>query len=171
GTLFLYFQSKEDIFLTLTEQEVENWSLRTEKLFNAYIGTGNRLTPTELVSIIIDSLDNSILVKLFAILDDTLERNISHERALQFKTSLKIIMFRLGSLIGELLPLIDTNDGITILNHLYVCLIGSYKVSNPSEIIRTISKNPGMEIFDRKFKETLTAISTCYIEGFIALKK
>jgi hypothetical protein len=112
-----------------------------------------------------------VLVKLLAILDDTLEQNINFERALQFKAFLKEIMIELGAGIEIILPMLHKGDGILILSQFFICFIGAYKVSNPSAIVKQVVQKPGMELFNREFQKTLREMVTYHIIGYLTFNK
>jgi AcrR family transcriptional regulator len=170
GTLFIYFQTKEDIFLSLTEQIITQWSNNLGNNLQDLIKNGKNIEIQDLIDILMNSVDNKTLVKLFSILDDTLEQNIDFQRAFKFKTFLKKKMIHLGKLIEEVLPRLEKGDGIVILSQLFTCLIGAFKVSHPSAIVKNVVQKPGMEMFNREFMETLKNIVTCYILGYLEKK-
>jgi len=170
GTIFLYFQTKEDIFLSIAEQLIEEWGIKFREAVRTGIKPGKAGNVTDFVHIVTTTLDNVLIVKLFAILDDTLEQNIEKKRAFEFKIFLKKILIECGSLIEEYFPKIKRGDGVILLNGLFVCLVGAYKVSNQSETIKHISKQPGMEIFRRDFGRILEHTTLCYVSGFLSTK-
>jgi hypothetical protein len=77
-------------------------------------------------------------------------------------------MQEISALIEASSGTLKPGNGIIIINSLYTCAIGAYKVSNPSDTVKKITKRPGMEIFDRNFYDLMHHISMCYIKGFIA---
>lgn len=171
GTLFLYFQTKEDVFLSLTEQKFTTWSHTLEIQIQDFIRAKKNIQIEDFIDLIISSMNDKILIKLFPILDDTLEQNISFERAVQFKTFLKEKMDDLGKWIETTLPMLHKGDGIIILNQLFICFIGVYKISNPSVIVKQVVQKPGMEIFNRDFRNTLREMATYHVLGYIAFHK
>lgn len=167
GTLFLYFSSKEEIFLALAEQLLESWFTKLEILLDKHALNTREVTIESFVEIIINSVSDSIILKLFSILDDTIEQNIESERALEFKLFLKSNIYKIGGKIEALFPVIKSGEGITIINAINICLIGAYKVSNPSDIISEIVTQPGMEIFNRNFKPLFSNLMNYYLRGFL----
>ena len=171
GTIFLYFETKEDIFLSLAGQLIDTWGGKLRKALQSYSTGKNGTGAEEFVDVIISTLDDVLLVKLFAILDDTLEQNIEKKRAMKFKVFLRDIMTGCGDIIEDLFPEMKKGDGAIVLNGLFVNLVGAYKVSNQSETIRKIADQPGMEIFRRDFNSILRHTSVCYITGFLSLRR
>lgn len=166
GTLFLYFKSKEAVFLSLAQQHIEKWNDRLDKEFKAVIQSDVRLRTHELVDLIMASLDDEILVRLLAILDDTLEQKIDSHRAFEFKTFLKKRIILSGGYIEKILPDIKKWDGVKIFHQSFICLVGAYKICNPSQTVRLVIQKPGLEMFDRNFKDTLREMLFYHIRGF-----
>jgi TetR/AcrR family transcriptional regulator len=171
GTLFIYFQTKEDVFLSLTEQKIMEWSSNLGHKIQDLINAKIIIQIENFIDLLINSFDDRILVKLFAILDDTLEQNIDFNRAVQFKSFLKEKLVDLGKGIEAILPVLHKGDGVVILNQLFICFIGAYKVSNPSSIVKQVVQKSGLEIFNRDFIKTLREMATYHIIGYIAFNK
>lgn len=171
GTLFIYFQTKEDVFLLLMEQKMTQWSSSFAYKMEVIVKSNKNIQLEEFIDIIISSLDNKVFIKLLAILDDTLEQNIDFKRAVQHKTFLRGIMVDLGKLIEAILPILHEGDGMAILNQLFICFIGAYKVSNPSTIVKLVIQEPGLEMFDRDFIKILRDMATYHIVGYIAVNR
>jgi len=169
GTLFLYFQTKEELFLSLAEQVISQWSYSIQIKMQDIIISKRKLLINEFIEMLINSIDNGIFMKLLSILDDTLEQNIDLDRAFRFKTFLKGELSEIGKLIEAVLPVIHEGHGIMMLQQLFICLVGAYKVSSPSLIVKQAIQRPGLEIFNRDFIETAKDMVTYHINGYIAI--
>jgi AcrR family transcriptional regulator len=171
GTLFLYFKTKEAVFLSLAQQEIEKWHNRLDRELKAILQSDAHLQTHELVDLIMASLDDKILIRLLAILDDTLEQNIDSERAFEFKTFLKKRILQSGRYIEKIIPDIPRSDGAKIFHQSFICLVGAYKVCHPSQTVSLVIQKPGLEMFNRDFKETLKDMLCYHIKGFRASNK
>ncbi|MBP8083295.1 MAG: TetR family transcriptional regulator [Spirochaetes bacterium] len=171
GTVFIYFKTKEEIFLSIAEKEIKNWKMYLIDLFSSSCPDGKKLSAENLCGILISSLERNNFIKLISILDDTLEQNIDFNKALQFKKYVKTEMEEISELIENFSDKIKSGNGILILNSLYTCAIGAFKVSNPSDTVKKVTKKSGMEIFDRNFYDLMLHLSVCYINGFTASEK
>ncbi len=169
GTLFLYFQTKEELFLSLAERYYLKWSQSIQKEMKDIIADKRNITINEFVNLLVSSIENRVLLRLFSILDDTLEQNIDFDRAFRFKTFLKTEMVEIGKLIEAVMPIIQIGHGVMVLSQLFICLVGTYKVSSPSPIVKQVMQKPGLEMFDRDFIKTMTEMATYHIYGYIAL--
>jgi AcrR family transcriptional regulator len=126
--LYYLFQTKEDVFLSLMQQKMTQWSDSFAKKMEAVAKDKIHIQTEEFVDILINSIDDKVFIKLLAILDDTLEQNIDFKRAVQHKTFLREKMIDLGRLIEAILPMLHQGEGMIILNQLFICFIGAYKV-------------------------------------------
>lgn len=171
GTLFIYFQTKEDVFLSLAEQKIKQWSGIFTNLLEEITREKKDIQVDEFVDIIIASLENKVLVKLLAIMDDTLEQNIDFSRAVQFKTFLRGIMIDVGELIEAIFPELHQGDGMILLNQFFICFIGAYKVSNPSAVVRQVVQQPGLEIFCRDFFATFRDMAIYHMIGYLVINR
>jgi AcrR family transcriptional regulator len=170
GTLFIYFQTKEDVFLSLAEQKIKQWSGLVANLLEDTRAKKD-IQVDEFIDILITSLDNKVLVKLLAIMDDTLEQNIDFIRAVQFKTFLRGIMIDLGKSIEAIFPKLRQGDGMILLNQFFICFIGAYKVSTPSAVVRQVVKQPGLEIFDKDFFATFRDMAVYHMIGYLIINQ
>lgn len=171
GTLFIYFQTKEDVFLSLAERKMAHWYSDLAGMLQAAIHKGSEKPVRDFIDILLESVQDNVLLKLFAILDDTLEQNIDFRRAVGFKTFLKEKLSGLGQQVEGLFQTLYEGDGMVLLNQLFICLIGAYKVSHPSDVGSKVVKEPGLEFFDHEFLGTLREMVTCHLVGFLALNK
>lgn len=169
GTLFLYFQTKEDVFLSLAEQKIKQWSQTLSGRMKKAAGEKNQIQMNELIDILIESVQNKVFIKLFSILDDTLVQNIDYKRAYKFKLFFKDIMIEVGRGIEAVLPIIRKGDGISLLNHFFICLIGAYKTTAGSPVMDQVIRQPGLEMFKRDFVKTLKENITYHMIGFLTI--
>lgn len=168
GTVFIYFKTKEEIFLSIAEKEIAKWKKYLIESIASVRVNDKKISVESLCDILISSLKNNSFIKLISILDDTLEQNIDSKKAFQFKKFVKAEMEEISAIIETSSDALKPGNGIIILNSLYACAIGAFKVSNPSETVKKITKRPGMEIFDRNFYEIMRHVSMCYMKGFTA---
>jgi AcrR family transcriptional regulator len=165
GTPFLYFESKEELFLTLAEEDMEAWAGRLEDSFAG-------LPPGAGVSLVAKTLARTAaeggLCKLAAIMDDTLEANISALRAFAFKRRMLGVMTRGGAALEGAIPELADGEGAALLQVLFACLVGAWKVATPSVPVREAIALPGMEVFRVNFESLLARMCECQIRGSLS---
>src|SRR3990170_3390246 len=81
GSVFLYFKTKEELFLCLTLEELENWNDEFDRRLKEIVH-GKTAKSSDLLDIIDSTLmDNSVLIRLLAMVNIILEQNIGHKQA------------------------------------------------------------------------------------------
>ncbi len=171
GTVFLYFRTKEEVFLDLAETAVAEWADAVERSLATLPEASSTETVGQLCDALIAPVAEGGRGKLMAILDDTLEHNITYRRAKQFKLRMKELLARLGGLLETRLAGLEAGEGASLLHALFVCLIGSYKVATPSRTVRRVIAEPGMEVFRADFGPLLRQLVGCHIRGYLAAKR
>ena len=145
GTLYLYFRSKEEVFLALCERELSQWfddldaALQTRHAEMSVIG---------LVALFADSFaGRPQLLRLLAILHTGLEQNVHYAAALSFKTLLKTRTETTGALLESYLRFLMRGQGAALLIKIYALIIGFEHLSEPSGVVREVLSQPDMELF------------------------
>lgn len=83
-SIYNYFQTKEEIFLALLQQEYENWIVDLDKI----AGTHETMTNNELAQELAQSLERRVLLlKLMSMNHYDMEENSRIERLVEFKTA------------------------------------------------------------------------------------
>lgn len=192
GTLYLYFTTKEELFLAVIEQELARWFDHV----NAHLepvdaGAGkaearpkpsrarrggaapsaahaqDAVTAEHIASILSASLaERKAMTRLLTILHSVLEQNVSYEAALRFKLSLLSHVSRTGALLERCLPLLAPGHGRQIIIRMYALVIGMRQVCDPSDVIRDICGRPDMAPFRIDFVEELRASFAIFLSGY-----
>src|SRR3990167_3338712 len=124
GTFYLYFQTKEALFLGVLLGEMQSWILalacdleQAQALNQAALGvTKGALLPAPLAQIVVKSLSERVLFRrLLALLHPVIEENLDAETALAFKEDLAKLLAplsgQLESCFGDFAP----GDGLRFL--------------------------------------------------------
>ncbi len=156
GTLYLYFGTKEDLFLAVVEDRLGEWL----GALNAWLGdrTGP-VGPDELSGFIASSLSSrSALVRLLAILHTTLEHNVGQERVREFKHFLLRGMEVTAPLLEQRVPTLGAGGGTRFLLRLDALVIGLWHLADPAPPVCAVLDEPGMEPFVVDFTVELAAM-------------
>lgn len=145
GTLYLYFQSKEELFLALYEQELDAWF---DELDAALSGEQRAGSIDGLLQLLSESLARRpAFLRLIAILHTVLERNVDLATALRFKQRLRERILHTGGLLERQLPFLQTGQGAELLLKLDALVIGFQHLAEPSEVLRQVLAQPEMAMF------------------------
>ena len=156
GTLYLYFRSKEELFLGLLERELLEWfgALRDR------LATIPGVTAETLGWEFATSLEQrELLSNLLVILHTILEHNVDATTALAFKTTLRDQLTQAGDELEAVWPALPKGRGPRVLLRMYALLIGLRQVAFPSPKIAEILAREDMESlrvdFTRDLAESL----------------
>jgi AcrR family transcriptional regulator len=160
GTLFLYFRTKEELFLALTAQQLSGWFAAMDEKLAQISGTTDSL---QVVTLLADSLRERVgFTRLLAILSTVLEQNITYESALEFKRQLAGLIQHTGAELERCLPFLKTGDGAHLILQCQAIVVGLWHLSDPSPVVKQVISLPEMRAFqvdfDREFRQILAAL-------------
>ncbi|MCK6522235.1 TetR family transcriptional regulator [Myxococcota bacterium] len=126
GTAYLYFTTKEALFLELLARELEAWF---GVLAEAPLRPGKD-APDVVAALFADSLaERPALVRLLGLLHLTLEQNVSAELVLPFKQRLAERMAEVGARIEAVLPQLSPGDGVRLFLRAHALVVGLGQMS------------------------------------------
>jgi AcrR family transcriptional regulator len=164
GTVFLYFETKEELFLSVASQEFEQLLDSMESSLSNLGAAQEGADEEELLEILRNLLKSrATLVHLLSILHVVLEQNISYNQALAFKKMLRERMGRIGRLVETHLPYLQPGQGMTFLMWMYALLIGFKHMTEPAPVMQRVFVNePELRqpriTFDEYFFDALRTI-------------
>jgi AcrR family transcriptional regulator len=156
GTLYLYFGTKEDLFLSVVEDRLGDWF---EALDGWLANSAAPVGPDELSDFVAASLSSrTALVRLLAILHTTLERNVEQARVRDFMRFLLAHMTTTATLLERRVPALRPGDGARFLLRLDALVIGLWHLADPASPVCAVCEEPGMEPFAVDFATELAAM-------------
>lgn len=130
GTVFVYYASKESLFLALTEQLLAEWMAA---LAAELEGVRGRISAQRAARILAGSLAaRPTLARLLAILGSVLEQEADVERIAQFKTKLVEGLADSGALLERKLGFLGEGGGAHLLVRCYALVVGLHALSEVS---------------------------------------
>lgn len=153
GTLYLYFKTKEELFLALIEQGFVNW-------FNAIDASLGELPEGQSAGDIARLLATSLrgrteFVRLVAILGTALEQNIEANSALRFRTLLLQRMTQTGGLIEAYLPFLRAGEGQKMLMRIHALIVGLHHLAKPAPVVEQVLQEPALRPLLVDFEQEL----------------
>jgi AcrR family transcriptional regulator len=162
GTLYLYFESKEELFLALTEAQLRAWLATTSAQLAAL---GPSTTHTVAATLAQSLIERPQLTRLLALLHGVLEHNVSLATTLAFKRMLLDGLTMLGAQIEGCLPALPVGSGSRVLLRIHACLIGLRQLSDPAPIARSAIEADQMATFRIDFATELQATIEALLRG------
>ena len=122
GTVFLYFPTKEALFLGLLQAQLEPW---LAALHAAVAREDSPLTSEQLAGSIAESLaPRPALLRLLPLLAGVLEPNVTPARLAEFRHTLLRRFFATGALVEQRLRLARQGDGVRLLRYAFAVVTG-----------------------------------------------
>ena len=161
GTVYLYFQTKEELFLTLFERQFEAW---LEEVEVQLIALASSVTKEAVIDILVQTIaQNRQLVRLAALTNIIFAHTISYEHARDYTTLLHSQIVDLGIILEPLLGILPPS-GTQLLYRIYVFVVGLESIANPAPVAKEVfAKNPSLQHPD--FETELTALITMAIDA------
>jgi AcrR family transcriptional regulator len=155
GTVYLYFETKEELFLSALERQLVAWF---EYLDGRLREMRGGCDIPGVVGLLCGSLEERpALVRALAIMHGILEQNVGFGAAVRFKQTLLSRLTRTGSLLEECLPLLDAGDGVRFLLRAHALIVGLWQQADTPQCLRAVMQRPEMRIFKIDFERQLTA--------------
>lgn len=167
GTLYLYFKTREELFVVALEQLYLKWHETTVAALERLLAqTGNAPTIPQVSDLIINSLlTHRTLTRLSALLPAVLEQNVSFEAALRFKRTMGMQGVKTAALLEQALPFLVPGEGMLLLYRLQMLIIGLQPLAEPALVIRRVIAEPGMESFNINFEQEFSRLLRALLYG------
>jgi len=149
GTVFLYFRTKEALFLAIVEQQLMDWFAEVDAGLASMAAPADIPQVVEMVCRALEARPG--LVRLLAILHTLLERNIELAEAVHFKHFLLAHLTQTGTLLEKRLPFLAPGTGAHLLLQSHAMVIGFWHLSDPSPVVREALQRPELRMFDLQF--------------------
>jgi AcrR family transcriptional regulator len=166
GTVFLYFPTKEALFLALLEELLFAWFQR----LNGWLEQGGGpWTGAHLAGWVATSLEaQPSLPRLMGILQSVLEHNISREQARAFKERLRETLGHTGALLERRLPFLRPGEGPRLLLRLNALIMGLRLMADEAPVTRELLALPHLSVLRVDFQRELTESVTLLLRGLEA---
>lgn len=163
GTVYLYFRTKEELFLQLLSEELSGWFDEVE----AALARETALLPApDLAELLTSTLvRREQLTRLLAILHVVLEQNTAPAAVLHFKQQLAARSAQAGAALERRFLDFEPGDGLRFLLHLHAAVVGLYSMAQPSSAIAELLARPDLAVLRIDFPSALRAHATALLRG------
>jgi len=161
GTLYLYFRTREEIFLALLTHELRAWLASFREAVRGFS------SPEDALDWIAASLaGRSALLRLSALLHTVLERNLSVETAREFKLTFDAGLSAVAPDFAAALCLTSEDEADRFLRWLQVCTVGLYPMASPTPVVQAaIAGEPRLAHMVIDFQTELRAMLGAMVAG------
>lgn len=161
GTVFLYFPTKEALFLALLEEQLLAWFTRLEQALSR---KGERWTGGRVARTVAGSLrGEEPLTRLLTRLQTVLEQNVTPAQVRGFKQRLLEALGRAGMRVEERLPFLSPGEGMRFLLHVNALVVGLRQMADLAPVVREVLEaaphlTPLRVDFTRELTDALTTL-------------
>jgi AcrR family transcriptional regulator len=165
GTFYLYFDSKEEIFLRVTQGFFEEWARQVL----AQLGALGPSCPVETTArVYANSFDEfPQLLRLLAILHSVIERNISIEAIRPFKRMFAQIQMTQMAAFLRIYPQLSERHAADFLMFLSSSILGTWTMANPPESAILALEAEGLAEQIPKFQEAFARQIHVFLIGLL----
>jgi len=161
GTLYLYFRTKESLFLQLYEERLGAWYAELESLTAQGAGT---VKPAAAARVIASTLSaRQILIHLHGLLYSTLSRNIDLETTLIFRRRQSRKMSSLAAALASRIEGLSEARAVQFLVRLEAVVGGLSWAAFPSPPVALALEEEDLTRFRIDFEEELRGIITALL--------
>ncbi len=168
GTAYIYFATKEALFLELVRAELALW-------LDDIVATLKRLRSPQPMDAVPAALARSMaqrpaLQRLLILLHTVIEPKIDEAAARDFKLFLQDLLSRASAAVAAKLPGLQVAQATTLILQLHALVISLAQLSNPPPVIaRVVANNPELHFMQIDFESFLRATLTTLVRGTLAL--
>lgn len=155
GTVYLYFRTKEEIFLALLAWRLGEWM---QHMATALRQAPRPLTADDVVDAIVGYLvANPIALRLAVLSHGVLERNIEPDVALAHKREMAEGLRELGAALEAALPRLAAGEGAALLLRAFAYIVGLWQVAEPPAAIKQLIAAEQLKVLQVDFETDLRA--------------
>jgi TetR/AcrR family transcriptional regulator len=148
GTFYLYFSSKEELFLALLDEAFQAWFAELKERIPSLDIQDVPARIQAFAELLTASLQqHNILLRLLPLLHTILERNIPYPLVFAFKEHLRGYLLQTGEQIEQTFSFLHTGQGVELVLSAYAALIGLQSMAEPSPVARQVLELPEMALF------------------------
>lgn len=150
GTLYLYFRSKEEIFLALLEELHLKW-------LQTFRRTGS-FDESIMLTLIDNSIgfmeENPLFMQLATMSTSVIEQNVDNKILLTHKNALATAIKESAHSLSQLVDSLSEEDAASLIVRTYAMLLGLWQLSHPSDKINKVLMSPSLQLLKPDFATT-----------------
>lgn len=163
GTVYLYFKTKEELFLAMLDRELDGWFADMSAALSSHAAkwSARSLAETAARSL----TDRQPLRRLVAMVGVILEHNVDYAAAMAFKERLAARARAAGALLEHVLPFVRPGEGTQAILRLYALVIGVQQIAEPAPVMKAVLARPELAEFRVDFRTTFENCAQLLLEG------
>jgi AcrR family transcriptional regulator len=165
GTIYLYFPTKESLFLAVLQVEMGAWFEGASARLEA---TAPGADPHAVAQGLVEELlARPLLPKLQALLHPVLEQNVPQDEAVAFARFLQDQVLRVGGLLEEVLTDLPSGRGAAYLIRFHALVMGNQLMSSRPPVVQEALREPELRLFDFDFETVMRGTAADLLTGML----
>jgi AcrR family transcriptional regulator len=163
GTVYLYFATKEELFLQLALEQLGEWLREVEA---ALTGDAAPVGPEPLAELLARTLAGRVrLGRLLALQYAVLERNVAPAVALAWRRGVLAHATPVAAALERRCPALRPGDGLTVLLHLHAAAVGLYPLAHPAPEVAAALASPDVRPLRPELAAALQTHAAALLRG------
>jgi AcrR family transcriptional regulator len=170
GTAYLYFNSKEAVFLELVQSELLDWEQGLQDALAQSAKLSGDTTAGEFTSTIAHTLSQSpTLCRLLVLLHSVIEPRLDLPTARQFKEFLRDFVARIGALFVRHVPQLELDSAVTLILQIHALVISVTQLAHPPPVIAAVlDHDPSLQRMRIGFEPFMAQTLATLLRGTLA---
>ncbi|MEM6471962.1 MAG: TetR family transcriptional regulator [Planctomycetota bacterium] len=144
ASLYHYFKTKEEVFISLYGAELQDWLVDVEARFSRL----RKPTPERVAKSLTDALrERTRFCRLAVMFSAVLEHNLAADFVRDFKLSLLPPIGRFAELLREVLPGVSMASIEDFLFQHHAIVAGLWPLANPAPVVESVLQSPELQVF------------------------
>lgn len=164
GTLYLYFETKEELALGVLAAQYQDWFLNLKK----YLASIKRLDPKKFSKWFASSLKSrNLFLSLMPLGPSLLESNVSLDYLVQYKTNLHLLLKEAGEMMSTKMKMISPEQASRLLILFHVQVLGLQSYDNLPEKVKNILKQGQLTLLNLSYFDVLESQVLLILKAYI----
>lgn len=166
GTVYLYFRTKEAIFLALLDEQFHHLLDQVQAMLRPPLTATSPLIDTFLQGYLTFLQQEPAFLRLAAMSNSVIEQNLDSESAVDFKSRLTDKLQAIGKQLEQLAPQLTPGDGATVLLRVYALTIGLWQMLDwPDNMLSHLNQHDKLRLLRPDFFSELPVALAQYLNG------
>ena len=162
GTLYLYFETKEQLFLALMSDMMVEYFDDVD----ARLQEGGRWSKARVVESVSGAFEGrDAFTRMLTVLGNICEHNVSYDQLLAFKRLTLDRFMRTAALLRRRLPFLDDEAALRLVMHLGALAAGLAQVSYPSPLLDKVLELPDLQVMRVDLRTEFAAAAAALVSG------
>lgn len=163
ANIYRYFEGREELFLHLLLEDYQEWIQLLQPQLQELTATDDEQAVARVISQSV--LQRPRLAELMSVLTTVLERHITVELVVWFKTTMMSHTQDFVQDLRRVLPSLSADDSMQFIMIMYHLIASMWPAANPSPAVQEALKRPELEHACIDFEEQLTSALVVTIRG------